>query len=272
MRKIKLFWWSPKHLNKQGLTNFGDEINVPIIQRITNKEVVWVSPYQKKRWFELSNNILFSIGSILHFSSTNSIVWGSGIISHEDKISKPKRIHAVRGPQTYKHLKSLGYECPEIFGDPGILLPLFFNPNRKSDEYIGIIPHFTDYEFAYNKYKNKEGIKVINLCTDFKSVINEINECKFTFSSSLHGIITSHAYNIPSLWIGFLDQLYGTNIKFTDYFESVGIKYYERIKLNNFEIKDFDKLINNYYMAASPPMRNILQLQKGLIDSFPKYL
>jgi hypothetical protein len=40
-----------------------------------------------------------------------------------------------------------------------------------------------------------------------EKVIDKIVSCTFTISSSLHGIVVSHAYNINSLWVRFADTL-----------------------------------------------------------------
>jgi pyruvyltransferase len=86
-----------------------------------------------------------SIGSILHFSDKNSIVWGAGFIS-KDSYCKvpPKKILAVRGPLTRKKLIEQNIECPKIYGDPALLLPIFYHPKIKKKYEIGIVPHYVD--------------------------------------------------------------------------------------------------------------------------------
>lgn len=65
----------------------------------------------------------------------SSVVWGTGIHFIEDiiKVANDKNsrlldIRAVRGPLTKRALEMAGYICPNIFGDPAILMPLIYTP------------------------------------------------------------------------------------------------------------------------------------------------
>src|SRR5690606_27871931 len=93
---------------------------------ISGKKVKWVHP-KKQPWFKWDKTNYVAIGSIIHHSSKESIVWGSGIIDKQHPIEKSD-FRAVRGPQTRKFLLDLGYDCPEFYGDPAILLPEYYNP------------------------------------------------------------------------------------------------------------------------------------------------
>ena len=59
---------------------------------------------------------------------------------------KPKKILSVRGPLTRKRLLELDYECPETYGDSGMILPYFYYPEIKKKYKLGIIPHYIDGE------------------------------------------------------------------------------------------------------------------------------
>ena len=209
-------WW---HLN-EGKPNYGDIMNPWLVEKISQR------PVKRKELGRFSfGKVYVVIGSVMAIVRSNCIVWGSGIIKKDDHPARAKFL-AVRGPHTRNRLLELGYECPEIFGDPALLLPKYFNPPVEKTHRLGVIPHYVNYKEVYDRF-NSTDIKVINLIDpDVEKVTREIMSCEMTMSSSLHGIIISHAYNIPSLWTKFDVDLYGDDVKFEDYFESVGIVPY----------------------------------------------
>jgi exopolysaccharide biosynthesis predicted pyruvyltransferase EpsI len=96
----------------------------------------------------------------------------------------------------------------------------------KKEHKVGMIPHNVDYEFIKKQYPDTF---IIGLGTsDYKKVIHNITSCKKVISSSLHGVICAHAYGIPAAWVNPNRKLKGDDIKFKDYFESVGIFNYEK--------------------------------------------
>jgi hypothetical protein len=40
-------------------------------------------------------------------------------------------------------------------------------------------------------------------------------------------VIVAHAYGIPAVWQKFSDTLFGDDVKYQDYFESVALTYYK---------------------------------------------
>lgn len=59
----------------------------------------------------------------------NTEVWGAGIIDGTKKLRyKPKKVYAVRGPLTRKVLLAQGVKCPEIYGDPALLVAKYYQP------------------------------------------------------------------------------------------------------------------------------------------------
>ena len=72
-----------------------------------------------------------------------------------ETISKPKKILSVRGPLTRNRLLKLGINCPENYGDIGLILPYFYYPEVKKKYKLGIIPHYID--------KNSVKFKIVKL-------------------------------------------------------------------------------------------------------------
>lgn len=62
---------------------------------------------------------------------------------------------------------------------------------------------------------------------DIELKTNEILSCKKIVSSSLHGLIVAHAYGIPAIWQKFSDNIFGDDIKYIDYLESVKLPTYK---------------------------------------------
>lgn len=177
--------------------------------------------------FEYSGSCeVISVGSIARYSkknkNKNTLVLGSGIISRNDKLCEYAKWEFVRGPLTRNRVLECGGTCPEIYGDPGLLLPLMCNESKKKYD-IGFVPHQVDFEMAKTKFSD---MKIINLTTidPFKTA-QEITECRSIISSSLHGIICAHSYGIPAAWVRSFSSLKGDGVKFEDYFASVNLDF-----------------------------------------------
>lgn len=219
---IPLFWWSEIYLTKKQNENYGDLIGKYLVEKISKKKAVWIHPGRRTLRNKF-RKIYLTVGSILTQVNGSCVVWGSGIISKEYKIKKAVFL-AVRGPQSRKLLLEQGHNVPEIYGDPALLMPKFFNPIVIKTHKLGIIPHYVDYDLIIEQYKDQHDIIIINLMTnDVEAITKLIISCEAILSSSLHGIIVSHAYQIPTVWVRFSDKIFGDGVKYQDYFESVGL-------------------------------------------------
>ena len=264
---IPLFYWSEIKFIFKKKENYGDLLAKYIVEKISGKEVKWVHP-KKQPWYKFDKANYVTIGSIIHHASKNSIVWGSGIIDKEQQITKAD-YRAVRGPQTRKFLLEQGYQCPEVFGDPALLLPKYFYTQVEKKYKMGIIPHYHDFKFVSENYKNDPEILVIDLMTlDVEEVTREILSCEKTISSSLHGLIVSHAYGIPSLWVEFSNKIFGDGIKYRDYLESVEIPFYQAEFLDRkLSLQEIESLFEKF--SSLPHEGLIEKLGDGLMKVCP---
>lgn len=198
--------------------NFGDILNPIVVEYLTGKKTKRIATAYTNKTH------LLGIGSILNRANKNSIVWGSGFIKDKSFVmGPPKKILAVRGPKTRKRLLELNIECPEIYGDPALLMPNIYNPKIEKKYQLGIIPHYVDFNDERFKHMNDDdSVLVIDICNpDPLRVIDQLLQCEKIASSSLHGLIVSDAYGIPNAWVKFSDKVVGGDFKFLDYFQSI---------------------------------------------------
>ncbi len=245
--------------------NFGDCLSPYILEKISGKKSVYVEQNASIITFMV-------IGSILGTDVSNSVIWGNGFAwkySDTEIVKKPLEICAVRGKLTRIKFLEHGIDCPEVYGDPALLLPKFYNPKPIKKYRLGIIPHIVDYESVVFHYNNKdvlpEDILIIDLRisaeNSIEKIIDKILECEKTISGSLHGLIVSNAYGIDSLWVEFSKKIQGDGFKFWDYFSCLDIVPY--LPIQPLKIKGFDYIINLI------PKANIIIDLELLYDSCP---
>lgn len=168
---------------------------------------------------------LFAIGSILGFRyQKNIVVWGSGFLSSNVTYTERARlsqmdIRAVRGPKTRRLLRKMGFNCPKVYGDPGILMPMIYQPPLHEKKYKAtIIPH---YARPLSVDDDVQNINIISmLTTDYQSVIDAIVQSERVISGSLHGIILAEAYGIPAVLV--LEKRGIGSFKYKDYYLGTG--------------------------------------------------
>lgn len=243
MENINITWWGDNG-------NWGDILNPHLVSLLSGIDKDNINKIHLEDDSD-SYNKYYCIGSILnHTYSNNYEVWGSGIENPFVGLqSKPKKIHAVRGPLTRETIINQGYECPEIYGDPALLYSRFYTPKVNKKYKYGIIPHFLHKDHPWlDKFKDNPEVIIIDV-QDFtiNRFVDQINECEIIFSSALHGIICADSYNIPSYWIDLSDGGQVNKFKFHDYFLSVGRPLIEPIvPKKDDQIQDFLPLLYNY--------------------------
>lgn len=167
------------------------------------------------------------------------------------------------------YLIYLGFDVPEVYGDPALLLPRYFAPKIEKKYKYGIVPHYADYKIVENWFKTCDDIYLIDMMTnDVESKTIEFLQCEKIISSSLHGIIIAHAYGIPAVWQKFSHSVFGDDIKYQDYMESVQLPFYKPEIRSTPLIEEEVQLL--FQLHPSLPDKKVLEvLRNGLMDVCP---
>lgn len=187
--------------------NLGDILSPVITQFVSGFPV-----------FRVSNRIggkILSIGSVAQVARHGDAVWGAGAVSREGADLSGCHVLAVRGPLTRE--RSIG-DIPAVFGDPAMLLPLFYEPRPTKSIEVGVIPHYVEKDKLTVDDPNVSVIDVTGL--DWRRTVDQICACSVVYASSLHGLIVAEAYGVPAIWISASDDVIGGGFKFHDYYAS----------------------------------------------------
>ena len=225
--------------------NWGDDLNYYFIRELTGRPVVLYHNFKLAQWLHLKNYLC--IGTLLdavNYSNRQTVVWGTGVSGQERSFVHPRQICSVRGPQTRAFVERYGVACPNIYGDPAMLLPLVYKPKKQKTYKWGLIPHVVDlhHPVVEDIRANHPEVLVIDLAhyEHWTDVIDKICSCEQIASSSLHGLIVSDAYDVPNSWVELSGKISGGYFKFRDYGASVGRHMQEPVRLKSFS--DMDQL------------------------------
>lgn len=202
---LKLWWYG--YRGDTSGSNYGDALTPAMFR-------VWQVPFKYSTDFDT-----IGIGSIAKVARAGTRVLGSGIMSRKDGCNPEAKWLWVRGPHTRAKVLECGGTCPEIYGDPAMLLPHLVDESAKLYD-VGIVPHVLQLSRARELYPKH---RIIDLRTkDPFRTAKEITECRAILSSSLHGIITAHAYGIPAAHIDLGIHIKGDGVKFEDHYDAIG--------------------------------------------------
>lgn len=208
---VILEWWHKRE-------NIGDALSPLIVEWIKKRLKLGEPAHPKKRIH------LMAVGSLIGMQDFDSVIWGSGIHCL-DTVSKLNAhasyvrydIRAVRGPVTAFLLRSAGYSCPGIFGDPAVLMPLIYESPVKEKKYpVSLIRHLDS-----TGEDPRAGIHEINVSSgDIRTFIDEIAASDKVISSSLHGIILAESYGVPAVYLA--EGTENQRMKYYDWYFSTG--------------------------------------------------
>jgi hypothetical protein len=224
--------------------NLGDEIGALLLHWLTGQPIE-----RRTRGPEhliVGSVINWQIANYPVISQTvgayNISVWGTGT-----KWGVPGvcfDYHAVRGPKTREVVAKFGCHVPEVYGDPALLLPYFFDPRSYTpiDASIDlcVIPHLGDFRDApwlgrdgipdlTSRFGSTDvtldghGVRVLDIRTpDAGAFLSLLVTCPLVASASLHGLILAEAYHITWSWVQLKRKSEGA-FKYHDFFRSVGL-------------------------------------------------
>lgn len=248
--KMKAFWW------RGSGNNFGDVIAPLILSKMTNLD------------FEHSDmeGSLCSIGSIALMNYPNKMhFWGSGVISKTEYNHNVARntYHSIRGPLSRDRINAIGGQCPEIYGDPGLLIPYLFPTKPVKKKYkVSFFPHYVDYEKAKAMVEGT-GFGLIDILQNTSEVIKCVKESEFIICSSLHALILAESLGIPCCLVKLSNKLVGGLFKFEDYYNSTNreLIYVDNTRDSQIKMKEYEAS-----WAKTPKMQIDL---KPMLDAFP---
>jgi pyruvyltransferase len=209
----RLFVWRPSN----GRVNFGDFLSRVIVDLVLASRGLTLGD-ETRESFQL-----IAIGSVLHFASDGAVVWGSGVngkMPVEQHTFRKLDVRAVRGPLTRAFLTSRGIPVPEVYGDPGLLLPVLAPQRFKRSAGIGpgFVPNLND--LAELDTTDMRGVPVISPLHGWNRCVEAILRHDLILASSLHGLIIAEAYGIPARYVRLSET--ENLFKYRDYYAGTG--------------------------------------------------
>lgn len=207
---LNVYWFSK-------VKNFGD---------LLNKDLFEYYGFKPKRTL-IKDNPVLAVGSVLGMADKefSGAILGSGMIAPYRKRFPKAEFYGVRGALTRELLK---LNRNITLGDPGLLASRLVPQTGMKSAVLGLVPHYVHKDhpavgLLAKRYPSD--VKVIDVQQDPKQVFDEISQCNFILSSSLHGLIVAESYGVPNAWMYLGDELKGGRYKFDDYASIHGAYY-----------------------------------------------
>lgn len=212
----------PRRLSRRfdrPVDNFGDPLAPLIVSLMVQRAGLPSAALPERR--------LLAVGSILHFAESGDVVWGSGRngrIAESDHRFDDLDVRAVRGPRTREWLLDRGVHCPEVFGDPAMLLPMLrpdlVELSRDRRHRVTFVSHIDDPPHSV-----PPGVRVLSPCDHVEMILCALVQSELVIATSLHPVIVAEAFGVPARSIVNQSE---SEFKFADYFLSTGRPHYTR--------------------------------------------
>lgn len=212
-KALKVFW----ERCGPGETNFGDRLT-PIILSYVGIACEWALPAQAQ---------LIGIGSVLESvpSGFTGAIWTSGKMHEDTRVDlRAADVIALRGALSLQGAALAAGAAPRL-ADGGLLCSMFAKKRPKKFK-LGVIPHYFHANSAVVRQivASSPEITLIDICGDPHDIVETIGRCEAIVSSSLHGLITADALEIPNAWVTIEGEreVGGGAFKYRDYYSVFG--------------------------------------------------
>lgn len=213
---VPVVHWNPIRSGAP-VANFGDVLGPAIVSRLVGSSARTVAP---------DGPALLSVGSILHLAPERSVVWGSGVngkmLAATKDIPDGVAFRAVRGPLTRRFLSGNGFDVPEVYGDPVLLLadvmPELLRVSRAPVRDVLFVPNFNDKDDV-SAVAGEHELETLDSQDHVDSVLLQIASSRFVISTSLHAVIVAEALGIPAR---FVRSPHEHPFKYRDYLAGTG--------------------------------------------------
>jgi pyruvyltransferase len=163
---------------------------------------------------------LFAVGSILHMAHDGDTIWGVGVNpkgAEDSYRAKTLDVRAVRGPLTRQFLLSRDVDCPEVYGDPALLLGLLDSDLQRCASakryHLTVIPNLEDFGSM------RSHPCAIDPRTNLHAVLRRIAQSDMVVGSSLHAVVVAESLGIPA---ALVESAVEPRLKYDDYYQGTG--------------------------------------------------
>lgn len=234
---LNVLWWDKR-------ANFGDAVGPWLVERFTGKQPI------NGRERMLTTAPIATVGSIINIIDQDGTkIWGTGLMGPLSAAAAKRlqgmsdvSVSAVRGKRTRAELiKSLGWDIPEVYGDPALLLPRFLprSGNQLTKGRVAVVPHYLHSKLFANVGNPK--VHIVDVEQGMERVVQEIAAADACVSTSLHGVIVAQAYGVPWTWLRVSDyRLGGDRFKFEDFFSTLDEAAVQAMSVTSDQISDLD--------------------------------
>jgi hypothetical protein len=275
---------SAKHTSTTFVTSVGSTLQW-LFNKHTGHDEYISNPSETLLLDHLNSGLRTSIGNGFIRESDESALFPTPLVD----------IVGVRGPLTRGLLnRNLGL-YPPVISDPGLLAPRLYPPPlipveqqllTKKD--VGFVVHESHRAIFASLFPELQDCLVDNhVFLNAKVFFEQLQSYKSIVSSSLHGIIFSHAYGIPVMPVvfsnfssAFSESIIGGDFKYTDYYRSVGYEHFARrvpLTQQTFsrggvsveeKVRRLHAMASNYWQPTKEVIDTLQERQEGLIVDY----